>query len=107
MIGDTGPFIAVTTPQFATIEFLTAGEVGVRLGSGMNRPDDQPLCVITLAGDFILPPPDPDGLSADRLSRRHPHPGCPHRRLVRHHRYRALTRTWWTHCEAGVLRRWR
>jgi hypothetical protein len=25
----------------------------------MHRPDDQLLRVITLAGDFILPPPDP------------------------------------------------
>lgn len=60
MPGDTGPFIAVTPPQIATVEFLTAGEVGVRLGRGMNQPDEQPLCIITLAGDFILPPPDPD-----------------------------------------------
>jgi len=58
--GDTGPFIAVTAPQLTTVEFLTAGEAGVRLGRGMNRPDDQLLCVITLAGAFILPPPDPN-----------------------------------------------
>ncbi len=58
--GDLGPFIAVTPPQIGTVEFLTVGEVGVRLGRGMNRPDDQLLCVITLTGDFILPPPDPN-----------------------------------------------
>ncbi len=58
-IGDFGAFIAVAAPQLATVEFLTAGEVGQRLGRGMNRPDDQPLCVITIAGEFVLPPPDP------------------------------------------------
>ena len=57
-IGDTSPFIAVVPPQLATVEFLTAGAVGVRLGRGMKQPDAQPLCVITLAGDFILPPSD-------------------------------------------------
>lgn len=53
-----GPFARNSAATIATVEFLPAAEVGVRLNRGMNLPADQLLCVVTIAGDFILPPPD-------------------------------------------------
>lgn len=53
-----GPFARNSAATIATVEFLSGAEVNARLNRGENLPDDQLLCVVTIAGDFILPPPD-------------------------------------------------
>ena len=54
-----GPFARNGAATLATVEFLSGAEVNARLNLGTALPDDQLLCVVTIAGDFILSAPDP------------------------------------------------
>lgn len=48
----TTPFQPQTLPTVASVEFITAQEVGKRLNRGMNMPNDRLLCFVVLSGQF-------------------------------------------------------